>query len=143
MSTIVTPDTLATYLGTPVDDDRAQMLIDDAIAQALSIVTVGTVPESGATESNLPAGAASVIRPAVARIYLNPQGATSEVAGPYSVSRSANTGSLFSNAEIASLRRLAGRGGAFTIDMLPADALSRLPWWDVDLELSSSSSSSS
>lgn len=124
MSTIVTPADLSTYLGATVDDDRAQMLIDDAIEQALSVVTVGTVPDSGATEDNLPAGAASVIRPAVARIYLNPAGVTSEASGPFTYSRTASTGSMYSKAERAQLRRLAGQAaGAFSIDPTPADVL--------------------
>lgn len=121
MSTIVTPDDLAVYLGVPVDtldSDRAQLLIDDAIAQALSIVTVGTVPVDGPTEDNLPSGAASVIRAAVARIYLNPAGVTSEATGPYLYSRPAGTGALFSSSERGALRRFASRGQAFSVDLL-------------------------
>lgn len=128
MSTVVVPDDLATYLGVTLDDTetaRAQMLIDDAIAQALSIVTVGTVPDSGPTENNLPAGSASVIRPAVARIYLNPAGVTSDGAGPFNYGRPAGSGSMYSKAERATLRRLAGQSsGAFMIDLTPDDVLS-------------------
>jgi hypothetical protein len=120
----VTPDDLATYLGTTIssaDEDRAQMLIDDATAQALSVVTVGTVPTTGATAANLPVGAESVIRAAVARLFLNPMGVSQEVTGPYTFSRPAGSGSMFSKAEIATLRRLAGRSGAFSVALLPAD----------------------
>lgn len=125
MTTLVTPDDLSVYLGTTVDDARAQMLIDDAVAQALSIVTVGTVPDSGPTEDNLPAGAASVIRPAVARIYLNPKGVAAEAAGPFNYNRSTSTGSMFSKSERQQLRRLAGQGaGAYSIDLIPTDAMS-------------------
>jgi hypothetical protein len=121
MSEIVTPDDLAVYLGVGLsgtDEDRAQLLIDDAIAQALSIVTVGTVPTTGATEANLPVGASSVIRAAVARVFQNPSGVSQEVLGSYSVSRAANSGAMFSSAERAALRRMAGRGSAFSIDLL-------------------------
>lgn len=141
MSNLVTPTDLGTYLGTGIDgfDDRAQMLIDDAVSQALSIVTVGTVPDSGATYANLPVGAASVIRAAVARLWLNPAGVTQETTGPFAYSRPASTGSMFSKAEVRTLRRLAGRSGAFSVQMLPADAGEGLPWWDADPESSSSS----
>ena len=122
MSTIVTPDDLGVYLGVTLtgdDEDRAQMLIDDAIAQALTVVTVGEVPDDGATEANLPSGAASVIRAAVARIFLNPAGVSQEVLGSFSVSRAANSGGMFSKAERAQLRRMVGGGSAFSIDLLP------------------------
>lgn len=133
MSTIVTPTTLGVYLNITIaaDDARAQMLIDDAISQALSIITVGAVPDTGATEANLPAGAASVIRAAVARQWLNPSGVTQETAGSFSLTRPASTGSMFSKAEILALRRLAGRSGAFTIDVMPATAATDLPPWDI------------
>lgn len=127
----VTPDDLGVYLELDtVNEDRAQMLIDDATTQALTIVTIGTVPDSGATVANLPDGAASVIRAAVARIYLNPTGVNAEAAGPYSYGRSAGTGAMFSKAERAQLRRMSGRSSAFEIDMLPTDAGSNLPPWD-------------
>lgn len=119
---LVTTDDLATYLGisySGAEEDRAQMLIDDAVAQALTIVTVGTVPTTGATEDNLPAAAASVIRAAVARVFLNPSGVSQEVTGPYTFSRAIGSGSMFSKAEVAALRRMAGRSGAFTVDLLP------------------------
>lgn len=135
MSDIVTPDDLAVYLGIDtgqIDEDRAQMLVDDAIAQALSVVTVGTISDSGPTEANLPSGAAGVIRAAVARVYLNPRGVDGETVGVVSyTSRGGGTGSMFSKAEIAALRRFAGRGGAFSISMIPADVrIENLPWWD-------------
>lgn len=124
MSTLVTPDDLSVYLGVTVDDARAQMLIDDAVTQALSVVVVGTVPDTGPTEDNLPAGAASVIRAAVARIYLNPEGLTSEATGPFTQGRPANSGAMFSKAERKQLRRLAGQAaGAFTIDPTPVTAM--------------------
>lgn len=136
----VTPDDLAVYLGVDLDDTqvaRAAMLIDDAVGQALAVVTVGVVPDDGPTEANLPAGWEGVVRPAVARIFLNPTGVTSEVTGPYSVGRPATTGALLSKNERAALRRLAGRsGGAFTIDGLPDEYCPRVESWDVDAEAS-------
>lgn len=136
MTVPVTPADLGVYLGISMSADeqaRAQMLIDDAVTQALSIVTVGTVPDTGPTVGNLPVGAESVIRPAVARIYLNPRGVDGETAGPINYSsRGGGTGSLYSKAEVRALRRLAGRSGAFTIDTLPADAGTNLPPWDSD-----------
>lgn len=134
MSDIVTPADLGVYLGQNIDptDPRAQMLIDDAISQALSIVTVGDVPDTGPTEANLPAGADAVIRAAVARIWLNPAGVSQETTGPFTYSRSTGTGSMFSKAEVGTLRQLAGRGGAFTIDTLPDGYAPQLSWWDWD-----------
>ena len=137
MSTIVTTDDLGVYLGVSLastDEDRAQMLIDHAIAQALTIVTVGTVPTTGATEANLPSGAASVILPAVARVFQNPGGVTQEALGPYSFSRPAASGGLFSKAERAQLRRMGGGSSAFQIDLLPTDyPTSVFPDTDTDL----------
>lgn len=133
MSEIVTPDSLAVYLDVDLSEDkydRAQMLIDDAIAQALSVVTVGDVPDDGPTEANLPTGAASVIRAAVARIFLNPTGVTSESTGPYAYGRPAGTGALFSKAERAQLRRMGGGGNAFSVNLLANYQGAVLPPWD-------------
>ena len=119
----VTPTDLATYLGvSDVDADRAQMLIDDVVIQALAVATVGVVPASGPTYDNLPNGADSVIRAAVGRRYQNVAGVTSETVGPYSATRPAVSGSLLSDAECEILRRLAGRGGAFSVDTTPRTA---------------------
>ncbi|HVX20887.1 MAG TPA: hypothetical protein VHB02_06045 [Acidimicrobiales bacterium] len=120
----VTPEDLRIYLALDdIDPGRAQMLITDVFREALTIATVGTVPDSGPTWDNLPTGADAVIRAAAGRLYLNPAGVTSETMGPYSVTRSAMTGSVLSRRERAKLRRLAGRGGAFSIDMTPATAM--------------------
>ena len=122
MTVSVTTDDLATYLGVSLsstDEDRAQMLIDHAVVQALSVVTVGVVPTGGATVANLPNGAESVILPAVARVFNNAAGVTQEALGPYSFSRPAASGGLFSKAERAQLRRMGGGGSAFSIDLLP------------------------
>lgn len=127
MSAFIVPGDLATYLGIDFDSvqtGRAEMLIGDAVTQALAVATVGTVPATGPTADNLPPGADTVIRPAVARIFLNPAGNTSEGTGPFSYTRPAGTGSMFSKAERATLRRLAGQtAGAFTVDPTPDGAL--------------------
>jgi hypothetical protein len=120
-----TPTDLATHLGivpANIDVNRAQMLLDDAVAEALAIVTVGPVPDSGATYANLPPGADAVIRGAAGRHYLNTTGATSETVGPYSVTRPALTGATLSASERRKLLRLAGRGGAFEIETTPEGA---------------------
>lgn len=121
MSVVVTTDDLGVFLGVTLsstDEDRAQMLIDDAIAQALTVATVGTIPDSGATEANLPPGAASVIRAAVARIFLNPAGVSSETEGPYAHARPVGSGGMFSKAERQQLRRAAGGSAAFQVDLI-------------------------
>lgn len=134
-----TPADLATSLGVPLadlDTTRAQMLIDDAIADALSIVVVGTVPDTGATYDNLPAGSDSVIRAAAGRVYLNAGGVTSETVGPFSVTRPAPSGATLSGRERRKLLRLAGLSGAFSIDSTPAAAMTEVidPAGSPDLE---------
>lgn len=119
----VTPDDLATYLGvSDFDETRAKMLIDDAVDDALSVVTVGTVPASGPTEANLPIGSDAVIRAAAGRLYMNTGQVTSETIGPFSVTRAAPSGATLSLRERRKLLRLAGRGGAFTIETTPTTA---------------------
>ena len=137
----VNTDDFATFAGIPsIDEDRAQMLLDAAVVQAMSIITVGTVPDSGATEVNLPTGAEYTIYAAVSRLYQNPTGVSQEVTGPYTFSRAIGSGALFSKAEVAALRRLAGRSGAFSIDLLPAGYPESV--FDESSSASSSSSSS-
>jgi len=116
---------LELLLGHEVDEDRANFLIDLAIGLAESIVD--PVPDS----------ANAIILTAVARVYENPSGATTtEMVGPYQVTRQSNSLSFFTSAELRALRALAGRGGAFSINLL-ADYEDRF------VESSSSSSSSS
>lgn len=118
----VSPTDLQTSLGlADIDTARAQMLIDDAVAQALAIATVGVVVDFPGP-GNLPTGSDGVIRAAAARQYLNAAGVTTETVGPYSATRPAPSGSMFSYAECQVLRRLAGRGGAFSIDVTPSYA---------------------
>lgn len=131
----VTPYDLATHLGiSDIVVDRAQMLINDALAQALAVVTVGDTT-GGAGWENLPTGGDAVVRAAAGRQYLNASGVTTETVGPYSATRPAPTGAMFSTAEIATLERLAGRGGAFSVDTMPSDAGTQLPIWDLNVWL--------
>lgn len=125
-----TPTDLAVFLGAEFDDTdtaRAQMILDGVTAQALTIVTVGTVPETGPTVDNLPDAASSVIYGAAGRAFLNPAGATQEVAGSASIARPAGTGSLLSAAEKAVLRALGAQGGGvFGIDLVAASGFGTL-----------------
>lgn len=112
----VTADDLRLYLGLEsIDDARAELMIAQATALAESIVTP------------LPAAASAVVLAAAGRAYANPQGVTSETVGPYSVQRP-QAGLFLTRDERRTLQRLAGRGGAFTVDPTPADADPDATW---------------
>jgi hypothetical protein len=112
-------DDLGTYLGVVVDDTRATLILSNATALCESIVTP------------LPAGADAVVLDVAARAYGNPSNVVQQTAGPYSANYGPVGGGLWlTRANKATLRRLAGGGGAFTIDMLPATAGEGLPSWD-------------
>lgn len=109
MSTpLVQPSELATFLGvdeTQMDDVRARLMLQ--LAQDLC--------ESIATP--LPDSAQGVVLAVAARTFANPEGNTAETVGPYTVQRG---GSLYlTKADKATLRRLTGGTGAFSIDTLP------------------------
>lgn len=113
----VIPEELGTYLGTSVDIDRAQFLLDLAESLCLSIV------------DPLPDSAMAVVLDVAARAYSNPTAVPQQAAGPFTVGGAAG-GVWLTRQNKATLRRLAGSGGAFTIDTMPATAGSGLPWWD-------------
>lgn len=114
----VVPDDLAAFIGQPLDDVRAQLMIDLAVKAAAPYFS-GTLPEA----------ADGTILSAAARGYSAPVPSTSQATGPYLVSGQA--GGLYLNKrERADLRRLAGGGGSFSIDPLNADAGTGLPPWD-------------
>lgn len=117
---IVDPADLGTYLGdTTIDPDRALLLLIAAQALCESIVTP------------LPAGAEAVVWDVTARAFANPTNTQSEGAGPFTVTFGAVAGGLWlTNQNKATLRRLAGMGGAFNIDTMPATAGQNLSWWD-------------
>jgi hypothetical protein len=102
---LATPGDLETYLGVPVDEDRAVQLIE--LAFGLVQQMVDPVPDAAAT----------VVLSAVARAYSNPTGVTTEMVGPYQSTRP-SAGIYLTKSERATLRRMAGRSGAFSIDLL-------------------------
>lgn len=119
----VTPTDLGTYLGSgiTVDEARADMLLNLAAQLCQSIV------------NPLPTGADAVVLDVAARAYLNPGNVTSQGAGPFPVNYGAVSGGLWlTRQNKATLRRLAGSGGAFTIDTMPTTAGAGLPWWDIN-----------
>lgn len=117
---IVIADDLGTYLGATVDSARATQLIGWAQALCESVV------------SPLPAGAEPVVLDVAARAYVNPSNASQQTAGPFSASYAGSIGGLWlTRQNKATLRRLAGGGGAFTIDTTPAGAGQNLSPWDV------------
>jgi hypothetical protein len=121
---VVIPQELGTYLGVEIDEVRAQFLIDKAAQLCESIITP------------LPDGGDAVVLDVAARAYSNPSNAQTQAAGPYSATFGAMGGGLWlTRQNKATLRRLAGSGGAFTIDTVPADAGAGLPWWDVSTTL--------
>src|SRR5690606_9028776 len=109
MALEVSTDDLALMLGTPVDEDPASLMIERAADLCRDIV------------SPLPDSAKGVILSAAARAYANPQGVTQETVGIYNVSRPW-AGVYLTRAERAALKRAAGAGGAFSVDMMPSNA---------------------
>lgn len=117
MTATPTVQELATFLGQDVDTARGQLLIDLAGALAESVVTP------------LPDPAKTVVLSVSARMYTTPPGVTAETIGPVSVQH-APGGMYLTKAERTTLYRLAGRGGAFTVDPTPLDAA--VPIFDSD-----------
>lgn len=115
-------DDLAAFLGIDdIDTDRASRVIGFAEKLATSIV------------SPLPDGAEVVVLDIAGRAYANPQNVQQQGAGGFTVSYGAVSGGMWTTrSNVSTLRRLAGRGGAFTIDTMPAGAGSGLPWWDIN-----------
>lgn len=102
---IAQPGDLSSLLGVDVDDVRAAFLIEQAQNLCMAIV------------DPLPSGAAAVVLTVAARAYVNPAGATQETLGSYSVQR---PGALFlTRADRRSLLNMAGRSGAFSVNLLP------------------------
>lgn len=101
----VTSDDLAMFFGTPVDEDRADYFLGLAMDLASAIV------------SPVPDAARAIVVKVAASGYESPTGRSQELIGPYQISGPAG-GLVMSKADRASLRRLAGGGGAFSIDPL-------------------------
>lgn len=116
---VPSPSDLGLYLGlAEIDGERAELLLDQATKLAATIVTP------------LPDGASVVILAAAGRAYANPQGVSYEVIGPMSVQRP-QPGLYFTRQEERALKRMSGRGGAFTVDPTPETA-DPSPTWPVD-----------
>jgi hypothetical protein len=110
---------LGTYLGVTADDARASYLIGLATQLCQSVV------------NPLPAGADAVVLDVAARAYGNPANVIQQTVGPFSANYGPVAGGLWlTRANKATLRRLAGGGGAFTIDTTPANAGQGLAPWD-------------
>lgn len=116
-----TAEQLALYLGLEeISGDRADLLIEQAVALAQSVV------------KPLPDEATAVVLSVAARAYVNPQQVSYETIGPMSVQRPTGSGGLYlTKADKAALKSLAGRGGAFTIDPTPETA-DPSPSWPAD-----------
>lgn len=126
---IITPDDLATFLGTTVNEDRALAIIADAQALCEAIVSIPFPAPPAVPTRFLPVGAEAVVRRVAVRAYVNPTGVTQETIGPYTVQRHA-MGVYLTAGDRRTLRSLAGGGGAFSVNMTPAGAMSAIPPWD-------------
>lgn len=117
----VAPADLSTYLGADVDTARAQYLIDRATELCQSLV------------NPLPDGSDAVVLDVAARAFMNPGMVSQQGAGSFTVAFAGGNGGLWlTRQNKATLRRLSGGGGAFTIDTMPATAGTNLPWWEVN-----------
>lgn len=113
-SPIAQPSDLQSFLGASnIDNSRATLLIQLAQNECATIV------------SPLPATAIGVVLDVAARAYGNPQGVQSQHLGTASVSYGnqqyggALGGIFLTRGNKATLRRLAGSGGAYSVDTLP------------------------
>ncbi|MCX5176715.1 hypothetical protein [Streptomyces virginiae] len=116
-----TAEQLALYLGLEeISGDRADLLIEQAVALAQSVV------------KPLPDEATAVVLSVAGRAYVNPQQVSYETIGPMSVQRPTGSGGLYlTKSDKAALKSLAGRGGAFTVDPTPETA-DPSPSWPID-----------
>lgn len=122
------PSDLATFLGVAEDDTRMPMCIQLAIMECQGVA------------SPLPAGAAVIVLGVAGRIYSAP------VAMPAVSVGTAHLGAILGDTHNAPpvggvvlslgerkmLRQLAGRSGAYSVDLMPANYSldTQLPWWD-------------
>lgn len=100
---------LGLMIGQPVDVDRAEYILSHLGDLARTYVD----PMTDA--------AWSVVMLAAVRLYVNAPGASYQTIGPESAQFTIS-GVNFTKNEQAELRRIGGKGGAFTIDPSPADA---------------------
>lgn len=115
-------DLLLAMSGT-IDADRATLLISLALGLAGSIVSPVPDPQADV-----------VILGMAARAYLNPAGVAAETIGPQTVQYGSSMVGVYMTAtDVATLKRLGGAGGAFSINVLPSDAGTQIPIWDENL----------
>jgi hypothetical protein len=113
---LATPDDLGVYLGTTVDPTRAGLVLE--LAQGLCETVT----------SPLPPAAKGTVLAVAARAYNNVTSAHQAGIGSAQVSygapnSSVGIGGLFlSKTDTKTLRRLSGRTGAFSVDLLAVDA---------------------
>lgn len=108
---VASPSDVATFLGSDVDDTRAQWFIEQAELLCAAVV------------SPLPDAALPVIVRVAARGMSNSTGAVQMGLGSAQVSYGSqaatyNGGLFLSRADRSDLRRLSGRVGAFSIDLI-------------------------
>lgn len=116
----VQPADLGTYLSNPtIDTNRASYILGLAVQLCQSIV------------NPLPVGSDAVVLDVAARAYGNPTNVVQQTTGPFSANYGVVAGGLWlTRANKSTLRRLAGGGGAFMVDTMPATAGQGLPTWD-------------
>lgn len=103
---IATPDDLGIFLNiADIDADRATLILEMAQGLCESIV------------SPLPVAAKVVVLTVASRSWSNPEGNMTETAGPFTVTRA--PAMYLNKSDKATLRRLSGGSGAFSIDTLP------------------------
>jgi hypothetical protein len=122
---VVSVPELGLYLNdTSIDTNRAEFMIGQAQMLCESVV------------SPLPAGAAVVVTRVAGRGYVTStttRGAQLVAAGsPFGLVPGGVGGLFLTRQDKGDLRRMAGGGGAFTINPMPADYAVTLPPWDVN-----------
>lgn len=120
---------LGTFMGNAnLDSSRAAFLLYSAQALCETVV------------APLPAGASGVVLRMAAAAYTNPTGATTTAIGTARVEYKSGTavgqvGVVLTSQDRRDILRFAGRGGAFSVDLTPADAATTLPFWDGHLPI--------
>lgn len=121
MTNLITSDDLALYLqDAKLDAARATAMITDAQILCESIV------------SPLPATAAVVVKRVAARAYVtvtsSRQAQAAAAGSPFGGAPGGYGGVRLLDEDVADLRRLAGGGSAFSIDLLPAGYVAPRSW---------------
>lgn len=122
---LITSDDLGTYLNDQtINGDRADLMI--ALAQTLCESIISPLPDS----------AVVVVMRVAARGYVTTtsarQAQTAVAGSPFGSVPGGMGGIYLTGTDESDLRRLAGSGGAFSIDLLPAGYIAPAPHWDYD-----------